>query len=95
MTSAVRSCPIATFNSAAFVFFGIVALAIPGALLGLVMRFDWGLAVVGVLWPLILLGAVVLAILGIGLAAADYAPTGSSRTISSSSVASTLCLRSR
>ena len=59
----------ATFNSAAFVFFGIVALAIPGALLGLIMRFDWGLAVVGVLWPLILLGAVVLAILGIGLAA--------------------------
>ena len=59
----------ATFNSAAFVFFGIVALAIPGALLGLVMRFDWGLAVVGVLWPLILLGAIVLAILGIGLAA--------------------------
>ena len=59
----------ATFNSAAFVFFGIVALAIPGALLGLVMRFDWGLAVVGVIWPLILLGAVVLAILGIGLAA--------------------------
>ena len=59
----------ATFNSAAFVFFGIVALAIPGALLGLVMRFDWGLAVVGVLWPLILLGAVVIAILGIGLAA--------------------------
>ena len=59
----------ATFNSAAFVFFGIVALAIPGALLGLVMRFDLGLAVVGVLWPLILLGAVVLAILGIGLAA--------------------------
>ena len=59
----------ASFNSAAFVFFGIVALAIPGALLGLVMRFDWGLAVVGVLWPLILLGAVVLAILGIGLAA--------------------------
>ena len=59
----------ATFNSAAFVFLGIVALAIPGALLGLVMRFDWGLAVVGVLWPLLLLGAVVLAILGIGLAA--------------------------
>jgi len=59
----------AAFNSAAFVFLGIVALAIPGGLLGLVMRFDWGLAVVGVLWPLILLGAVILAILGIGLAA--------------------------
>jgi len=56
----------AAFNSAAFVFLGIVALAIPGGLLGLVMRSDWGLAVVGVLWPLILLGAVIL---GIGLAA--------------------------
>ena len=59
----------AAFNSAAFVFLGIVALAIPGGILGLVMRSDWGLAVVGVLWPLILLGAVILAILGIGLAA--------------------------
>ena len=59
----------AAFNSAAFVFLGIVALAIPGSLLGLLMRFDWGLAVVGVLWPVILLGAVILAILGIGLAA--------------------------
>ncbi len=59
----------AAFNSAAFVFLGIVALAIPGGLLGLLMRFDWGLAVVGVLWPVILLGAVILAILGIGLAA--------------------------
>jgi len=59
----------AAFNSAAFVFLGIIALAIPGGLLGLLMRFDWGLAVVGVLWPVILLGAVILAILGIGLAA--------------------------
>ncbi len=57
------------FNSATFVFFGILALALPGAVLGLLMRFDWGLAIVGVLWPLILLGAVVIAILGIGLAA--------------------------
>ncbi len=59
----------AAFNSATFVFFGMIALALPGAVLGLLMRFDWGLAVVGVLWPLILLGAVVIAILGIGLAA--------------------------
>ena len=41
----------AAFNSAAFVFLGIVALAILGGLFGLLMRFDWGLAVVGVLWP--------------------------------------------
>jgi hypothetical protein len=59
----------AAFNSAAFVFLGIVALAVPGGLLGLVMRFDWGLAIIGVVWPLILSGAVILAILGIGLAA--------------------------
>ena len=59
----------AAFNSATFVFTGILALALPGAALGLLMRFDWGLAVVGVIWPLVLLGAVVIAILGIGLAA--------------------------
>jgi hypothetical protein len=45
----------AAFNSAAFVFLGIVALAVPGGLLGLVMRFDWGLAIIGVVWPLILI----------------------------------------
>ena len=59
----------AAFNSAAFVFLGIVALAVPGGLLGLLMRFDWGLAIIGVVWPLILSGAVILSILGIGLAA--------------------------
>jgi hypothetical protein len=59
----------AAFNAAAFVFLGIVALAVPGGLLGLLMRFDWGLAIIGVIWPLILAGAVILAILGIGLAA--------------------------
>jgi hypothetical protein len=57
----------ASFNAAAFVVVGMLALAIPGAILGLVMRADWGLAVAGVVWPLVLLGAVVLAILAIGL----------------------------
>ncbi len=60
---------IAAFNSAAFVLLGILALAIPGALLGLLMRTEWGLAFAGAVWPLVLAGAVVLAILAIGLAA--------------------------
>lgn len=60
---------LASFNSALFVFIGLFALALPGAGLGLLMRFDWGLAVAGVIWPLVLLGAIVLAILAIGLAA--------------------------
>jgi len=60
---------VAAFNSVAFVLLGIVALSIPGALLGLLMRTDWGLAVAGAVWPLVLAGAVVLAILAIGLAA--------------------------
>jgi hypothetical protein len=60
---------VAAFNSVAFVLLGIVALSIPGALLGLLMRSDWGLAVAGAIWPLVLAGAVVLAILAIGLAA--------------------------
>ena len=60
---------LAAFNSVAFVLLGILALAVPGALLGLLMRADWGLAVAGAIWPLVLAGAVVLAILAIGLVA--------------------------
>lgn len=60
---------IAAFNSAAFVLLGILALSIPGAVLGLLMRTEWGLAFAGAIWPLVLAGAVVLAILAIGLAA--------------------------
>lgn len=60
---------VAAFNSVAFVLLGMIALSIPGALLGLLMRTEWGLAVAGAVWPLVLAGAVVLAILGVGLAA--------------------------
>ena len=56
------------FNAVLFVLCGIAALSVPGALLGLAMRTDWGLAAAGVVWPLVLLGAVVLAILAAGLA---------------------------
>jgi len=58
------------FNSVLFVLIGIAALSVPGALLGLGMRTEWGLAVAGAVWPLVLLGAVVLAILAIGVIAA-------------------------
>ncbi|MFM9025620.1 MAG: hypothetical protein ACKON7_09830 [Planctomycetaceae bacterium] len=57
------------FNSVLFVLAGIAALSIPGAILGLVMRTGWGLAAAGAVWPLVLLGAVILAILAVGLVA--------------------------
>lgn len=59
----------AAFNAAVFVLLGVVTLSLPAAALGLAMRTEWGLAVVAVIWPLVLAGAVVLAILAIGLAA--------------------------
>lgn len=61
---------LSAFNSVVFVLVGILALSIPGALLGLLMRTDIGLAFAGSIWPLVLAGAVVLAILAIGVVAA-------------------------
>lgn len=58
------------FNSVVFVLVGIAALSVPGALLGLAMRTEWGLSLAGAVWPLVLLGSVVLAILAVGLVAA-------------------------
>jgi hypothetical protein len=60
---------LAAFNAAAFVLIGMLALCVPGAILGLCMRTDLGLAVAGAIWPLVLAGAVVLAILAIGVVA--------------------------
>lgn len=60
---------VSAFNSVLFVLVGIAALAVPGAILGVCMRTEWGLAVAGAVWPLVLLGALVLAILAVGVAA--------------------------
>jgi hypothetical protein len=60
---------VPSFNSVLFVLVGILALSIPGALLGLGMRTEWGLAFAGAVWPLVLLGALVLAILAVGVVA--------------------------
>jgi len=60
---------LSAFNAVAFVLAGMLALAVPGALLGLVMRTDWGLAIAGAIWPAVLAGAVVLAILAVGVVA--------------------------
>lgn len=57
------------FNSVAFVLLGIVTLSLPGALLGLVMRSNVGLALAGAIWPLVLAGGIVLAILAVGVVA--------------------------
>jgi hypothetical protein len=40
---------LSSFNAVAFVLLGILALSVPGAVLGLLMRSDWGLALVGAL----------------------------------------------
>jgi len=58
-----------SFNAMAFVLLGVLLLSVPGAVLGLAMRTDWGLALAGFLWPLVLLGSLVLAILVVGLVA--------------------------
>jgi hypothetical protein len=60
---------VSSFNAVAFVLLGILVLSVPGALLGLLMRTDVGLALAGAIWPLVLAGAVVLAILAVGLLA--------------------------
>jgi hypothetical protein len=60
---------LSSFNAVIFVLVGLAALSIPGALLGLAMRTEWGLAFAGAVWPLVLLGAVVLAILAVGVVA--------------------------
>lgn len=64
----IRKWP-SSFNAVAFVLLGVLLLSVPGAVLGLAMRADWGLALAGFLWPLVLLGSLVLAILVIGLIA--------------------------
>jgi hypothetical protein len=60
---------LSSFNAVAFVLAGMLALAVPGALLGLAMRTDVGLAIAGAIWPVVLAGAVVLAILAVGVLA--------------------------
>jgi hypothetical protein len=60
---------VAAFNAVLFVLLGMALLAIPGTLIGLAMRTEWGLAFAGVVWPLVLAGAVVLAILAVGVVA--------------------------
>lgn len=59
----------AAFNAAAFVLLGVAVLSLPAAALGLAMRTEWGLAGVALIWPVVLAGAVVLAIMSIGLVA--------------------------
>ena len=47
---------------------GVVLVAIPLAVLGLLMRLNFGVLLAGVLWPLALLGGLVMALLLLGLA---------------------------
>lgn len=58
-----------SFNSVLFVLVGLFALSVPGAILGTAMRTEWGLAFAGAVWPFVLLGSLVLAILAVGVVA--------------------------
>jgi hypothetical protein len=60
---------LSAFSSILFVLCGMAAVGLPAALLGIAMRTEWGLAVAGALWPVVLAGSVVLAILAVGLVA--------------------------
>lgn len=60
---------LSAFNCVAFVLVAIVVLGLPGALLGLLMRTDVGLGLAGIVWPLVLLGGILLAILAVGIVA--------------------------
>jgi hypothetical protein len=50
-----------------FPFLGIVLTAFPIALLGLLMRLDVGVLVAGVVWPLVLLGGLIIVAVLLGL----------------------------
>ena len=52
-----------------FPLLGVLLAAAPIALLGLVMRVGFGVAVAAVLWPLVLLGGLIMTVLLLGLAA--------------------------
>jgi len=54
-------------TSPLFPLVGVVLLAIPIGLLGLLMRLDWGVMVAGILWPMALLGGLFITILLVGL----------------------------
>jgi len=55
------------FFSPLFPLVGVVLLVVPILLLGLLMRTDWGVLVVGIVWLVALLGGLLMAILLAGL----------------------------
>ncbi|MBM3955829.1 MAG: hypothetical protein FJ309_14650 [Planctomycetes bacterium] len=54
-------------NAALFTLLAMLGLSLPGMLLGFLMRTEWGLAAVGVIWPLFLAAGLVLALLAVGV----------------------------
>jgi hypothetical protein len=54
-------------NAALFTLLAMLGLSLPGMLLGFLMRTDWGLAAIGVIWPVFLAAGLVLALLAIGV----------------------------
>ena len=55
------------FSAPLFPLLGVILLALPLALLGLMFRFDFGVLLTGIVWPLVLLTGLAMAILLLGL----------------------------
>jgi hypothetical protein len=58
---------VAYITSPLFPLAGVVSVAVPIFLLGLLMQMDWGVLVAGILWIFVLLGGLIIAILMTGL----------------------------
>ncbi len=58
---------LSSFGGVSIPMVAAFALCIPGALLGLLMTFDFGAAVVSLLWPLVLVFSTAMALLLLGL----------------------------
>ncbi len=75
---------------------GVVLVAIPLAVLGLLVRWNFGVLLAGVLWPLALLGGLVMALLLLGLAFGwplMWATISTEGTDSFDALSRSLCLR--
>lgn len=58
-----------SFTAPLFPIFGVILVGAPIALLGLVMRLDLGVLLAGIVWPLALVGGLIMTALLLGLAA--------------------------
>lgn len=67
LTGYARRKWLSYFSAPLFPMFGVLLLAIPMALVGFLLHYETSAILAGILWPLVLIAAAVMAILVIGL----------------------------